>query len=105
MKKALIYEELKSAYIHGSPFHHSSTCGIPSQGMEERMLLIFHHSLQCSPGFVLNHFFEGVIADHTSLAMACTSSVALCTTPGAFTSVSAVKSSLFPCDSVLSSAL
>lgn len=51
------------------------------------------------------HFLElGVIAAHTSAAIASTSSVTRCTIPGAFTSVSAVKSALVPWDSGASSA-
>jgi hypothetical protein len=61
--------------------------------------------LWCSVASCLYHtFLEGVIADQTSLATTCTSSAARCTTPGAFTSVSAVKSSLLLCESAFSSA-
>ena len=52
-----------------------------------------------------NYFFEGTIDCQMFVAIACTSSAARWKTPGALTSVSAVKSGLLPWDSVESSAL
>lgn len=51
------------------------------------------------------YFFEGTMDSQMFSATACTSSTARWKTPGALTSVSAVRSGLLPWDSVVSSAL